>query len=174
MNQVRGLREQALLVMSWNYHINFLRTSSLLCSDCWQTLVNAACKLRSQKAKLTIGSISQLLKMELVPQRREEIHLQRPLVTEDVRPSWLHQGIWSGLMFTRVQRGEECSYIKDIILCILSHQFFSFFMEYKVLEEKYSLSLEEGRSFDLEMCMSAPSWSLVFTPPFSLCPLRFL
>lgn len=29
-------------------------------------------------------------------------------------------------MFTRVQRGEECSSIKDIILCFLSHQFFLF------------------------------------------------
>lgn len=72
-------------------------------------------------------------------------------------------------MFTRVQRGKECSYIKDIILCIFSHPFFSFFMQHKLLEEKDSLSFKGGSSFDLETCMSGTSWSLVFSL-FTLSP----
>lgn len=74
----------------------------------------------------------------------------------------------------RVQRGEEWSHVKDIILSILSHPLFSFFMQHKAVEETSSLSLREGSRFDSVTCLSLTLWPLVFTLLFSLYPLGFL
>lgn len=73
--------------------------------------------------------------MEIAPQMEEEIYLQRPLVIKDV-----HFGFIKGIGVNSVFQGpggEECSYIKDIILSILSYQLFSLFLQCRVLEESH-------------------------------------
>lgn len=73
----------------------------------------------------------------------------------------------------RVERGEECSYIKDIILHVLSHQLFPFFVLMPHLGGKVSLSLKEGSRFDSEMCTGGPPVTCLHSSLLTV-PLRVL
>lgn len=130
--------------------LDFRRPSSPLRSPFWQTLVNAAYKVRSPKAKLTIN-----LKCVSAPQNGNSPSTVRgnlPSETSGYRSCarWMRQGnLWRTLV---------CEGPKGPGVFI--HQRHNFVTSaFPVLHakswRKVLLSLKEGSRFDLETCMSA-------------------